>query len=171
MTVGLYRPVAPVAATGFSHRLTAYKIVRHFFGLSYRKISGSNQVKIVFLESVTFQFHARMLSSEVAQSLKSYVFFGPWCRDRSQSPPCWIFRVKQIHPSTAYFSSMPACSAQRSHSHYKVIDIFRTLGSVSLSVTAMVDFSGYKANTCIHPRPRRGRHGKSACSMSQRPLY
>ena len=28
--------------------------------------------KIVFLESVTFLFHARMLSSEVAQSLKSY---------------------------------------------------------------------------------------------------
>ena len=28
--------------------------------------------QIVFLESVTFQFHAPMLSSEVAQSLKSY---------------------------------------------------------------------------------------------------
>ena len=25
----------------------------------------------------------------------------PWGRDRSQSSPCWIFRVKQIHPSTA----------------------------------------------------------------------
>ena len=77
-------------------------------GLSYRKISGSNQGKnSFFLESVTFQFHARMLSSEVAQSLKSYGhfsyghFFWPWGRDRSQSPPCWIFRVKQIHPSTA----------------------------------------------------------------------
>ena len=45
--------------------------------------------KIVFLESVTFQFHARMLSSEVAQSLKSYGHFsGNWGRDRSQSPPC-----------------------------------------------------------------------------------
>ena len=63
--------LAPVAETGFSHRLTAYKIVGHFFGLSYRKISGSNQVKNSFLESVTFQFHACMLSSEseVAQSL------------------------------------------------------------------------------------------------------
>ena len=28
--------IAPVAETGFSHRLTAYKIVGHFFGLSYR---------------------------------------------------------------------------------------------------------------------------------------
>ena len=27
--------------------------------------------------------------------------FGPWGRDRSQSPPCWIFRVKHIHQSTA----------------------------------------------------------------------
>ena len=67
--------LAPVAATGFSHRLTAYKIMGHFFGLSYRKISGIIRSKIVFLESVTFQFHARMLSSEVAQSLKCYGHF------------------------------------------------------------------------------------------------
>ena len=40
--------LASVAKTGFSHRLTAYKIVGHFFGLSYRKISGSNQVKNSF---------------------------------------------------------------------------------------------------------------------------
>ena len=64
--------VAPVAETGFSHRLTTYKIVGHLFGLSYLNISGNNQVKIVFLESVTFQFHAHVLSSEVAQTLKSY---------------------------------------------------------------------------------------------------
>ena len=69
-------PLAPVAETGFSHRLTAYKIVGHFFGLPYLNISGNNQVEnSFFLESVTFQFHARMLSSEVAQSLKSY---GPF---------------------------------------------------------------------------------------------
>ena len=35
-------PLAPVAETGFSHRLTAYKIVGHFFGL---KTSRSIQVK------------------------------------------------------------------------------------------------------------------------------
>ena len=40
--------LAPVAETGFSHRLTAYKIVGHFFGLSYQKISESNQVKNSF---------------------------------------------------------------------------------------------------------------------------
>ena len=68
--------VAPVAETGFSHRLTAYKIVGHFFGLSYLKIALNNQVEIVFLESVTFQFHARVLSSQVAQSLKSYGHFS-----------------------------------------------------------------------------------------------
>ena len=44
---------------------------------------------------------------------------------------------------------MPACSAQRSHSHLKVMDIVRTLGSRSLSVNAMLNFSG-KANTSIH---------------------
>ena len=57
-----------MAETGFSDRLTAYKIVGHFFGLSHLKIM---RAKLVFLESVTFQSHARMLSSEVAQSLKS----------------------------------------------------------------------------------------------------
>ena len=30
--------------TGLSHRLTAYKIVEHLFGLSYRVISLNNQV-------------------------------------------------------------------------------------------------------------------------------
>ena len=54
--------------TGLSHRLTAYKIVGHFYGLSYLKISGNNQVENIFLESVAFQLHARMRSSEVAQS-------------------------------------------------------------------------------------------------------
>ena len=68
--------VAPVAETGFSHRLNVYKIIRLFFGLSYLNISVNNQVEnSFFLESVTFQFHARMLSSEVAQSLKSYGYF------------------------------------------------------------------------------------------------
>ena len=43
---------------------------------------------------------------------------------------------------------MPACSAQRWHSHYKVMGIFRTLGSGPLSVTAILDFSG-KSNTSI----------------------
>ena len=69
--------VAPVAETGFSHRLSVYKFVGHFFGLSYRKISGNNRVKnSFFLESVTFQLHAHMLSSEIAQSLKSYGHFS-----------------------------------------------------------------------------------------------
>ena len=40
-----------------------------------------------------------MLSSEVALSLKRYGQF--WGRDCSQSPPCSVFGVKQIHQSTA----------------------------------------------------------------------
>ena len=90
--------ISPVAETGFSHTLTAYKIVGQFFGLSYKKISGNNQVKDFRISNI--QFNARMLSSEVAQSLKSY-------------------------------------------------DIFQTLGSGSLSVTAMFDCWG-KVNTSFH---------------------
>ena len=41
--------LAPVAETGLSHRLTTYKIVGHFYGLSYLKISGNNQVENIFL--------------------------------------------------------------------------------------------------------------------------
>ena len=38
----------PRYSMGFSHILTAYKIVGHFFGLSYREISGHNQVENSF---------------------------------------------------------------------------------------------------------------------------
>ena len=100
--MGSIRLLAPVAETGFSHRLTAYKIVGHFFRLSYRKISGSNQVKICFSRISNISVpcpHAQLKGRTVIKKL--WTFFGPWGRDRSQSPPCWIFRVKQIHPSTA----------------------------------------------------------------------
>ena len=41
-------------------------------------------------------------SAQTSHSHKKLLtFFGPWGRDRSQSPPCWIFGVTQIHPSTA----------------------------------------------------------------------
>ena len=40
--------VAAVAETGFSHRLTAYKFVGHFFVLSYLNKSANNQVEILF---------------------------------------------------------------------------------------------------------------------------
>ena len=72
--------------TGFSHRLIAYKIMGHFFGLSYLNISVNDQVENSF------------------------------------------FRISII-------------SASCPHAH----DIFRTLGSRSLSVSAMLNFSG-KAN-------------------------
>ena len=89
--------LAPVAETGCSHRLTAYKIVGHFFGLSYRKISGSNQVKKCFFRISNISVscpHTQLRGRTVIKTL--WTFFGPWGRDRSQSPPCWIFRVKQI---------------------------------------------------------------------------
>ena len=80
-----WRTLAPVAETGFSHRLTAYKIERHFSGLSYLNISGTIQIENIFFKSVTFQFHARMLSSEIALSHRHVDFF----------------RVKQIYQFTA----------------------------------------------------------------------
>ena len=67
--------LAPVAETGFSHRLTVYKFVGHFFGLAYLN-QGIIRSKIFFLESETIQLNARMLSSEVAQSLNSYGHFS-----------------------------------------------------------------------------------------------
>ena len=114
--------LAPVAETGFSHRLTAYKIVGHFFGLSYRKISGSNQVKNSFFRISNISvpcLHAqlRVRGCTVIINKKLWTFFGPWRRDRSQSPPCWIFRVKQIHPSTASerMTRQPTQCATHSH--------------------------------------------------------
>ena len=99
-----------MAETGFSHRLTAYKIVGHFIGLSYRKISGSSQVKNSFFRISNISVpcpHAQLRCRTVIKEL--YTFFKPWGRDRSQSPPCWIFRVKQIHPSTASASDHSQC--------------------------------------------------------------
>ena len=87
-----------MAETNLSHRLTAYKIFR----LSYRKISGSNQVKNCFftINNISVPCPQTQLRGRTVIK-KFWTFFGPWGRDRSQSPPCWIFRVKLIHPSTA----------------------------------------------------------------------
>ena len=49
--------LAPMAETGFSHRLTAYKIVGHFFGLSYLNISLKNQVDNRFLRISNISVH------------------------------------------------------------------------------------------------------------------
>ena len=96
--------LAPVSETGFSHRLTAYKIVEHFFGLSYRKISESNQVKNSFFRISNISvpcLHAQLRvrgRTVMIINKKLWTFFGPWRRDRSQSPPCWIFRVAGQSP-------------------------------------------------------------------------
>ena len=108
--------IAPVAETGFSLKLTAYKIVGHFFGLSYRKISGSNQVKNCFFRIINISvpcLHAQLRSGTVIKKL--WTFFRTRGRDHSRSPPCWIFRVKQIHPSTASGKDETANSLLRRH--------------------------------------------------------
>ena len=94
--------LAPVPETGFSYRLTAYKSMGHFFGLSYLNISGNNQFKNIFFRISSILVtcpHAQLRGRTVNKKL--WTFFGPWGRARSQSPPCCIFRVKQIHQSTA----------------------------------------------------------------------
>ena len=58
--------------------------------------------KIDFLESVIFQFHARILSSLVAQSIKSYGHFSDLGVEIALSHRhVEFFQVKQIHQSTA----------------------------------------------------------------------
>ena len=109
-------PPSTISPTG--HRLTAYKIMEHFFGLSYRKISGSNQVKNSFFRISNISvpcLHAqlRVRGRTVIINKKLWTFFGHWRRDRSQ----WIFRVKQIYPSTAserMTRQPPQCAT---HSH------------------------------------------------------
>ena len=94
------RTLAPVAETGFSHRLTAYKISLDCHVGKYRWIIRS---KIVFfrISNISVQCpHAQLRGRTVIKKL--WTFLGPWGRDRSQSPPCWIFWVKQIHQSTAW---------------------------------------------------------------------
>ena len=65
--------IAPVAETGLSHRLTSYKILGHSLDYHIGKYRWIIRSEVVFF---SFQFHARMLSSEVSQSLKSYEHFS-----------------------------------------------------------------------------------------------
>ena len=126
--------IAPVAETGLSHRFTAYKIVGHFFELSYRKISGSDQVKnssflkrsfvlalvllanpnkYVYTKNSFFRISNILVPCPDAQLRgrtvikKLWTIFGSWGRDRFQSPPCWIFWVKLVHPSTTSERTTP----------------------------------------------------------------
>ena len=87
-----------MAETGFSHRLTAYKIVGHFFGLSYLNISGNNQVDF-FLRISIILFPPACSAQRSHSHQKVMDIFRTLGRYRCQSPPCWIFRVKQIHQS------------------------------------------------------------------------
>ena len=69
--------VAPVSETGFINRSqTQNDRVQNCGTFLCTVISESYHVKNIFFKSVTFQFHARMLFSEVAQSLKSYGHFS-----------------------------------------------------------------------------------------------
>ena len=68
-------------------------------------MSGHNQVKNSFISIRNISsMHARMLSSDVAQSLKSDRHFsdlGVGIALSLRHVQCWIFQVKQIHQSTA----------------------------------------------------------------------
>ena len=75
--------IAPVAETGFSHRLTVYKIVENFFGLSYLNISGNNQVDFFFrISNISVPCpHAQLRGHTIIKKL--WTIFRPWGRNRS----------------------------------------------------------------------------------------
>ena len=78
--------------------------------------------------------HAQLRGRTVIK--KSWTFFGPWGRDLSRSRPCWIFRVKQIHPSTASERTTrqnSAVQSQKAVTAYKQLLPYLT---VYFSVTA-----------------------------------
>ena len=63
-------------------------------------IIRSNKVLLYKISNISVPCpHAQLRGQTVIKKL--WTFFGPWGRDRAQSPPCWIFRVKLIHQSTA----------------------------------------------------------------------
>ena len=57
------------------------------------KFWGVIRSKIVFfISNISVPCpHAQLKGRTVIKKL--WTFFGPWGRDRSRSPPCWIFRV------------------------------------------------------------------------------
>ena len=66
-----------MSETGFSHRLTAYKIVGHFFVLSYLNISGHNQVENSFFRISNISVpcpHAQLFSAQCRFSLSVFSF-------------------------------------------------------------------------------------------------
>ena len=94
-----------MAETGFSYRLTAYKIVGHLLGLSYLHISGNNQVENIFFRISNISVlcpHAQLR----AQSLKSYGHFSDlWVVIALSHRHVEFYQVKQIHQSTVLEST------------------------------------------------------------------
>ena len=68
--------IATVAETGFSHRLTAYKILGLFFELSYLNISGNSQVENNFFRISNISVPCPHAQLGHVQSLKSYGHFS-----------------------------------------------------------------------------------------------
>ena len=69
-------PLPPYSPSGSATDLPRTKSWDISLDCHIGKNRGVIRSKMFLLESVTFQFHARMLSSEVAQSLKSYGHFS-----------------------------------------------------------------------------------------------
>ena len=109
-------------------------------------VSMNKQVGNRFLESVTFQFHARMLSSGLTVIKKLWTFFGTWGRDRPQSPSCWIFRVKQILWSAV---TSPETVLNGSSVKTKLCNTPPTYFIVLASSVTTIEYN--------NPRPRWGR--------------
>ena len=62
--------------SGFCHRLTAYKIVGHFFGLPYLNISGTKQVENIFFRSSNISVPCRHSQLRRRTALKDHGHFS-----------------------------------------------------------------------------------------------
>ena len=88
--------IVPMAETGFSHRLTPYKIVEHFFGRSYRRLAYSLTIKTwVLNHRFFFLFSHAHFYSDLCDKNKRV------CSSiQLKKKICWVQDVRCInHPS------------------------------------------------------------------------
>ena len=91
-----------VAETGFSHRLSLYKIEAHLFGRSYLRLLFEYSGRFFFFRindiSITCP-HDQLTGRTVIKKL--WIFFGLEVQIALSHRHVDFFRVKQIHQSTA----------------------------------------------------------------------
>ena len=88
-----------MAETGFSHRFTAYKIVRHFSDCHIRKYPGVIRLKVVFFRISNISVPCPHAQLRVRTVKKLWTFFGLSGRIALSHCHVGFFRwSKYIHP-------------------------------------------------------------------------